>query len=251
MKLRTLAAAAVLACGAIAATPSSAAHLTFDETFTTGTISYFNGQPTIADPNFQPFSRTLTFQLTSVQEIFIGSASGPGGFVEAIRGTTSIGPAVETPELLAVGGFSPEDIGAPFNWTIAHVPISGVNLTRFSIHPEDLVQTGNPPFDFLDYAYGQFIGLSFNGRVAPSAPVDETGFLNFIASLGPFNAQEFGFVQSFDPVNGGGGQSITWNGTATLNVAASAIPEPTVWGLTIAGFGLAGAALRRRRAIAA
>ncbi|MBS0334781.1 MAG: PEPxxWA-CTERM sorting domain-containing protein, partial [Proteobacteria bacterium] len=30
-----------------------------------------------------------------------------------------------------------------------------------------------------------------------------------------------------------------------------AAPEPATWALTIAGFGLAGAALRRRRAVAA
>jgi hypothetical protein len=37
----------------------------------------------------------------------------------------------------------------------------------------------------------------------------------------------------------------------TDTVTITAVPEPATWGLMIAGFGLAGAALRRRRAVAA
>ena len=36
--------------------------------------------------------------------------------------------------------------------------------------------------------------------------------------------------------------------TDFINESIAAIPEPTTWALMIGGFGLAGAALRRRRA---
>lgn len=37
------------------------------------------------------------------------------------------------------------------------------------------------------------------------------------------------------------------SGRVTVEIASAAIPEPATWGLMIAGFGLAGAMLRRRR----
>lgn len=38
------------------------------------------------------------------------------------------------------------------------------------------------------------------------------------------------------------------SGNSTLTIAAAAVPEPAAWTLLIAGFGLVGAALRRRQA---
>ena len=43
----------------------------------------------------------------------------------------------------------------------------------------------------------------------------------------------------------------TWHGlTVGIDAAANAVPEPATWTLMIGGFGLAGTALRRRRAVA-
>ncbi|MBS0361220.1 MAG: PEPxxWA-CTERM sorting domain-containing protein [Proteobacteria bacterium] len=49
--------------------------------------------------------------------------------------------------------------------------------------------------------------------------------------------------------------NFTFNAAATLNppgdFAPPGVPEPASWALMIAGFGLAGATLRRRRMLAA
>jgi hypothetical protein len=39
-------------------------------------------------------------------------------------------------------------------------------------------------------------------------------------------------------------------GDATMNLTVTSVPEPASWALMIGGFGMAGAALRRRRAVA-
>jgi hypothetical protein len=47
------------------------------------------------------------------------------------------------------------------------------------------------------------------------------------------------------------GQAFQWDGTSgpfNMRIAVQAVPEPATWALMIAGFGVAGAAARRRRA---
>jgi hypothetical protein len=53
---------------------------------------------------------------------------------------------------------------------------------------------------------------------------------------------DFGGDQTSDIVQG-----LEYDGTAVLDFAQSFVPEPASWALMIAGFGLAGATLRRRR----
>ena len=44
---------------------------------------------------------------------------------------------------------------------------------------------------------------------------------------------------------------VIWNDSTGLAATVTAVPEPATWAMMIAGFGLAGAALRRRRLVAA
>jgi len=80
-------------------------------------------------------------------------------------------------------------------------------------------------------------------------------------SFAIFNGGLFGDINYDNLVNStyridftvSGTNFATISDTILVNQGAglAAVPEPTTWALTIAGFGLAGAALRRRRALAA
>src|SRR6185503_19513915 len=86
-----------------------------------------------ADPNFQPFSRRLVYQLTSLQTFLDDESLGPGGFAQYIDGVASLGPEAQTPELLAVGGFAPGVATRTFEWSVIHNPAGGYNNTDFFI----------------------------------------------------------------------------------------------------------------------
>jgi hypothetical protein len=66
-----------------------------------------------------------------------------------------------------------------------------------------------------------------------------------------------GFVQYYGYFTGSGSDTITFNFRSDLgylgldDVSVTAAPEPATWGLMLAGLGLAGASLRRRRSVAA
>jgi len=69
--------------------------------------------------------------------------------------------------------------------------------------------------------------------------------LSFTTANGGAFTVTFNNIAGFTP----GGDA---KGSVTIHVdSAGAVPEPATWAMMIAGFGLAGAALRRRRALAA
>jgi hypothetical protein len=79
-------------------------------------------------------------------------------------------------------------------------------------------------------------------------------FLNFFNDHGTFDRIDFSEAPSF----GGGYESdnhtvghFLTKGTGTVVVQIGSVPEPASWALMIAGFGLVGASLRRRRAAVA
>lgn len=84
---------------------------------------------------------------------------------------------------------------------------------------------------------GDSLSVSFLINSDSNANTFESLFLQGLTS-GDFRA-----VARFQEVNAGGGSDKVLG-------TVSAIPEPTTWALMITGFGLAGAALRRRRTTA-
>lgn len=68
-----------------------------------------------------------------------------------------------------------------------------------------------------------------------------------------FGTGSVDFIRLYNGALDAGAVSQLWNGGTPLgsSTLTGAIPEPASWALLIAGFGLTGAALRRRRAIAA
>ncbi len=112
----------------------------------------------------------------------------------------------------------------------------------------------------LDFGAGvdiAYFGYNLNGTdvVVPGGGISTSEtFWQDIAGFDPMTLRSIYFV-----TNGGGSVTVGFGTTSSDNVgpvidnilatvtAVSAVPEPGTWSLMIAGFGLAGLAMRRRR----
>lgn len=129
---------------------------------------------------------------------------------------------------------------------------------------------------FLNYAAGFTDGFSFNyvsysysGSVGVYDGLNGTGNLLATLNLSPNAGSCPGYSAGFCPFSptgvnfSGVGKSISFAGVANQIVfddvtfgsavpgGGNAVPEPATWAMMIAGFGMAGVALRRRRVLAA
>jgi hypothetical protein len=136
---------------------------------------------------------------------------------------------------------------------------SGFNDTFFTVSAPDLLYTETTAFadSFLapiligtaSFGAGSLAGLlNFASSGGASATVGEDGFGIFLAENqlagGAFDTFYFGYD---DQVTGQDDDHDDFIVRATLLPLTTAVPEPGTWALLLAGFGLAGAALRRRR----
>lgn len=154
----------------------------------------------------------------------------------------------------ATGGVTND--GVPF-WTATTtftLPTGSIgstlSLTGFASDDRAVAFLNGIPFAavgiFGDTLLGQFI-FTPGGTAVPLTFVNNG--TNFTTPLTLFGTNTLTFIvnNTNDGIRGStltGGPSSLF-GTVTIN-AAAAVPEPASWGLMIAGFGLAGAALRRR-----
>jgi hypothetical protein len=69
--------------------------------------------------------------------------------------------------------------------------------------------------------------------------------------VGPFFAAAGGDSTVTSRAQNFGSSNIGWGLNTTFSTGAAVVPEPASWAMLIAGFGLVGAAARRRRAVAA
>lgn len=133
--------------------------------------------------------------------------------------------------------------------------LSGSRSASFILDPEAAVP---------DYFSSSFIGdqVSYNslqgtfGGMAGSAFV---GFGTYLAATLNIQTSNLGFTQfagpdlfmvsNMRPVFKLGTYQLTSivSGSSTLTISAASVPEPASWAMLIAGFGLAGAAIRRSR----
>ena len=109
------------------------------------------------------------------------------------------------------------------------------------------------------------ITFSFNSSKAFGGIFDESfsGFCqglqfyidgsSFVSRLDGAADSFYGFVSTsaFTSVLITAGTTLGGGETCNLQLGAGGVPEPATWALMISGFGLAGATLRRRRAVAA
>jgi hypothetical protein len=132
---------------------------------------------------------------------------------------------------------------------------------------------------FLNYAAGfdtgfsfNYVSVSFSGSVGVYDGLNGTGALLGTLNLSPNAGSCSGYSAGFCPFTGTGinfagiAKSISFAGVADQIVfddvtfgsaipgqptGGNGIPEPSIWAMMIAGFGMAGVALRRRRGLAA
>lgn len=103
----------------------------------------------------------------------------------------------------------------------------------------------------LSGAYGTFVGTISKvdlSTVGTSAVVSlyTLGTFTPSAALAGFDAGAASLTFSFTQT-GGAGSAVS--GSYTLASPPSGVPEPAAWGMLIAGAGMAGAAVRRRRSV--
>ncbi|MFL5298519.1 MAG: PEPxxWA-CTERM sorting domain-containing protein [Phenylobacterium sp.] len=150
------------------------------------------------------------------------------------------------PAIFAAGTWTQTGLNGSFAvlYTGANQTIDGVNLVSGVTHLFDGVFTS-----------AQIVGaggsgsatLAFGGAAAFSSDVVDLSGIPGSRGL-TFN---LGSVSpTFDASTGKALNSFTANGGGSFSAAAP-IPEPAAWGLMIGGFGMAGAMLRRRKAVAA
>ena len=133
--------------------------------------------------------------------------------------------------------FTPSTTGAQrFSFNVDSNPtVFGTTASQFSTNVQNLIvggvaQTGIRSFTF--YATGLDGGLESNVTGGYLGPQLFTG-----ATTAPtLRVGSFGL---FDGPNGA-------SGTLSISTVVAAIPEPGTWAMMVLGFGLAGAAIRRR-----
>jgi hypothetical protein len=124
---------------------------------------------------------------------------------------------------------------------------------------------------FTDGFSFNYVSLSYSGSVGVYDGLNGTGNLLATLNLSPNAGSCPGYSAGFCPFSAKGvnfagvGKSISFAGVANQIVfdditfgssvpgpdTGGGVPEPATWAMMIAGFGMAGVALRRRRALAA
>jgi hypothetical protein len=254
LKFGLLAAAAALT----AAGPAAAAKLVFDISMTsqkTCVASVCSG-----DAGFVPYSRTLTlgWTATQVQDVVYDYNPPSGelyGHFTNIGGPASGGGQAD-PGLLALSGLADSNVaysiigGQSFQFLPQNS--SGAFVQISSSGEED----SSTDYHYATREYAFFLSYTGNALGPVGAPQTTAQLFQMLGAVnqqGGFQVLGFGGINDvyYDPDTGDtladNSVGLLRRGTATFNLAESAIPEPAAWGLMIMGFGLTGAALRRRR----
>ena len=186
-----------------------------------------------------------------------------GGTNHAVKGGTIAVTGLITD--VARAGFSaggialePYDNGRVFRIDLGDViagrsiatKLSVSNLIGASSYAESLLGSFDKPEDYEGFDFSDFVQ---NFDVAGGATA-VLGTLRFTApkwARGGYTADTTGYTSShFTGLNDTSRSYARFSFTANV-IAGAAVPEPATWGLMIAGFGMIGAAMRRRAALVA
>jgi hypothetical protein len=237
---------ALAAGGALAlATPAAA-----DTTFFDGTFSNGNWSQT-------EFTATNGGASSATQQLTGGN---PGAYFEV---SNAVNPTGSSTAFYARSGavYTPSVQGAITGIDYAvdeSLFTGGVGDAELGVMQGGSVYLAFPEANVFSNGWQGFIendltAASF-ARIVPGS-TGPTGELVYDSSQNPdFSATggalTFGFVTTFNSPTGGGSFASTWgvdNWSVDVQGAGGGVPEPGAWALMLGGFGLAGAALRRRR----
>ncbi len=176
---------------------------------------------------------TLALQTDPSEYIFNPSTSGPLGAFSVGGDTPPPNPGVGTEllQILPSSGFTP---GAPLpGSTLTYTDVGGLLTVNYQFATPVTV-SGDVNFFLIDYTLVRPIII----QLGVSSATYATSGPGADISLGSFSC---GLV---DP-SGGCGSDFPSTGITFNNVGY--LPEPTTWLMMLAGFGVSGAKLRRRR----
>ncbi|WP_235889116.1 PEPxxWA-CTERM sorting domain-containing protein [Glacieibacterium frigidum] len=174
-------------------------------------------------------------------------------------------------------GVLTEDFGSPYAGWETRWFAQNSNATRVFFDPNDRGNnvTGLTVFDGNPFDGGQvrilfdadfartirnfsFDILGYNQQTLDVFDIDGNSLLNVVITPvagPPYDFAQSGYTRfSVDSTNGIGGFSLLPFGAEynySIDNLAATVPEPASWALMIGGFGLVGAALRRRRGASA
>lgn len=167
------------------------------------------------------------------------TTNGPGNFTFNYQGTLGPDEGVRSGDRLVIfdfAGYIPGSISADGN---ANVSVSVENTTSVAIITPG--QNDDPNLPNLVFTY---TGPDFRNTGGPFASLDFNG-LSARSTLGGTRFDAF-FTQTTKN-NPLGEQNTAAYQVGTVRVpAAGAVPEPATWAMMLGGFGLLGAATRRR-----
>lgn len=189
--------------------------------------------------------------------IALGAIMALAGPVQAatINGTFSAALSEVTSSTFGIG------LGTTFTnvsgqVTSANGEFSGISSgTLVSLSP--VTATNGTSISFTS-SFGNFIGTIKNSEFAAAAPnarvgLNALGTFTPIGSLSGFTAGladlTLGFTQTGDLIVGEAQPSISGSFTFSSPSMIAGVPEPASWAMLIAGFGLTGASMRRRRIV--
>lgn len=183
--------------------------------------------------------------------------------VGAVAAAAFLATGASASELIVNGGFETGDftgwkataVSYPVfvDTAIVHSGDFSAKVAGYSFGPDTLEQDVADAagqsyvlsfWRWMDATLPNGIDVTWNG-VSVHSEVDNdagAGFEQFTATVTGHGLDALVFTSYNDPA---------FNYFDDVSVTGPGVPEPTAWALMIGGFGLAGASLRRRRAIAA
>jgi hypothetical protein len=230
MKIWTTIGAATAALGLLAAAaPAAALTLAFNVSVTSGTGA------------FTPHSFVQTWELTAFQAVDVYGAEQ----FHTLEATASASQSPSYAAIQAASGLA--DFASSRMVAANYDAAPGVVVKGLGLYQLRNLITQYDDGSVHQQTMSENIALTLLVPVIGGG-ITEANLTDFILSLGPLAFESYGTSDHWDQYSQHTGTAARYKGTATLITAApGAVPEPASWALMIAGFGLAGAALRRRQ----
>ncbi len=169
--------------------------------------------------------------------------------------------AVQTVKVNATFGQAPDNYTYDFGGGNS-LTFTVVDPAFFATNPDGVSTAGNAQVGSLGPFFGNGPTSYFTNRggsIGPETPFFYNSYatpaaipFSIVDGLVPFRFDlGQGYQYGYADVGGSLVHGFRFDTTPGVNVALAAIPEPASWAMMLAGFGIVGAASRRRRVVAA